>query len=476
MLTLYFIPLFYQKKFDLKKITTYPTRQTVLVLTAVLLLLTFIIGVPIEQVEKFTLQGLIEKAKTTNTQSTSVQTPITADAFGGTDSGNIRLIVWEGGVDMVNDYPLFGTGPETFGYAYYQYRPTAHNLTSEWDYLYNKAHNEYLNYAATSGLIGLFAYLAMIIVFLTTAIWATRKKSEYKILSLALVGSYISILVSNFFGFSVVNTNLTLFLIPAFFYALLTPNSKQLTLLKGRENDKLTSSALILILAFGIIALVFELKLLRMWSADKDFALGTNLNKVGEVVQANTYLENAVKVRPQEDLFKNELALNLAYLAYASQMQDLATQAAQLAIRSNEMSREIIENHPRNIVFYKNRALALSQFEDIDQKYLVESLEALKTAKSLAPTDAKISYNVAISYGRVGMYDEALKEFTNATTLKPDYRNAHYYKALVAITAAKNTPEKTDEYYKIAKESLTYILKNISKDDTEAQELLNSLN
>jgi O-antigen ligase len=65
---------------------------------------------------------------------------------------------------------LFGTGVETFAYAYYFVRPQAHNLTSEWDYLYNKAHNEYLNYFATTGFIGLGTYLlvisTVIIVFL----------------------------------------------------------------------------------------------------------------------------------------------------------------------------------------------------------------------------------------------------------------------------------------------------------------------
>ena len=41
-----------------------------------------------------------------------------------------------------------------------------HNLTSEWDFLYNKAHNEYLNYLATTGLFGLGSYLLFIGVFL----------------------------------------------------------------------------------------------------------------------------------------------------------------------------------------------------------------------------------------------------------------------------------------------------------------------
>ncbi|MBU1000361.1 O-antigen ligase family protein, partial [Patescibacteria group bacterium] len=55
---------------------------------------------------------------------------------GGTESGQIRLIVWRGALDIFKNYPIFGSGLETFAYSYYQYRPISHNLTSEWDFLY----------------------------------------------------------------------------------------------------------------------------------------------------------------------------------------------------------------------------------------------------------------------------------------------------------------------------------------------------
>src|SRR3989344_1497445 len=160
---------------------------------------------------------------------------------GGTDSGKIRLIVWRGALDIWRNNPFFGTGVETYAFAYYKYRPASHNLTSEWDYLYNKAHNEYLNYLATTGAFGLGSYLLMIGAFLflslKTLISRTEVRNEkwengfkdvgsenskkskishfsgeagFHILTsnfpllIALLASYASILISNFFGFSVV--------------------------------------------------------------------------------------------------------------------------------------------------------------------------------------------------------------------------------------------------------------------------------
>ncbi|KKT73151.1 MAG: hypothetical protein UW68_C0016G0031 [Candidatus Collierbacteria bacterium GW2011_GWB1_44_6] len=82
--------------------------------------------------------------------------------IGGSDSMAIRRVVWQGALELGKKYPFFGTGVETFGYSYYWTRPAAHNLTSEADFLYNKAHNEYLNFLATTGFLGLFAYLFLI--------------------------------------------------------------------------------------------------------------------------------------------------------------------------------------------------------------------------------------------------------------------------------------------------------------------------
>jgi O-antigen ligase len=54
---------------------------------------------------------------------------------------------------------------ETFAYSYYNFRPAQHNQLSEWDYLYNKAHNEFLNFLSTTGAFGLATYLLIILWF-----------------------------------------------------------------------------------------------------------------------------------------------------------------------------------------------------------------------------------------------------------------------------------------------------------------------
>ncbi|MBI4037237.1 O-antigen ligase family protein, partial [Candidatus Daviesbacteria bacterium] len=86
--------------------------------------------------------------------TTAIKASGTQLETGGTESGKIRLIVWKGALEIFKHYPIFGSGVETFAYSYYNFRPVEHNLVSEWDFLYNKAHNEYLNYLSTTGILG----------------------------------------------------------------------------------------------------------------------------------------------------------------------------------------------------------------------------------------------------------------------------------------------------------------------------------
>src|SRR5690242_10893233 len=142
---------------------------------------------------------------------------------GGTDSGDIRKIVWQGALAVWEQNPVFGSGVETFAYSYYQVRPIAHNMVSEWDFLYNKAHNEFLNYLATTGLFGLGTYLILqtaIGILLLKPLFQKKnipELSEHIYLGLGFVSGVAALHVSNFFGFSTVMVSVLLFLFPAIF-------------------------------------------------------------------------------------------------------------------------------------------------------------------------------------------------------------------------------------------------------------------
>lgn len=462
---------------------------TILIINVIFLLLNFLQSSPLHEFDKYSLPG-IEAAQHQTTKPVTQSddgSPAAGSALdiGGTDSGTIRLIVWQGALDIFYQHPLFGTGPETFAFAYYKVRPAAHNLTSEWDYLYNKAHNEYLNYLSTSGIIGLGTYLAFIALFFYTAFMIYRKKTyqgKYLILSLALIGGFISILVSNFFGFSVVIINLFLFLIPLWFYditdqgVLATPNTQT-------TNTKINASNMTFVTIFFLITLFLEVVLYRYWIADQDYALGNNLDKAGQYIQATQPLTQATELRPSEDVFKDELATNLSTIAvaYSESPQEGATQAAKLyAAKAKQLSDQVIADHPNNVVYWKSRTRDLYLYAHIDPSQMKGSLQAIEQAHELAPTDAKILYNEALLQNQAGQTNQAIQSLRQTIKLKSNYRDAYYSLALILSTQAKaaqtnGDSESAAELNKEAKQTLQYLLKNVTPGDKPSEELLKSL-
>ena len=79
---------------------------------------------------------------------------------------------------------------------------------------------------------------------------------------------------------------------------------------------------------------------------------------------------------------------------------------------------------PYNVSFWKNRTRVFNYLSSVDEKYLTDSLGAITIAHKLAPTDAKISYNLALLLAKSGKKDEAVSFLKETLLLKPDYSEA----------------------------------------------------
>ncbi|MFH1840736.1 MAG: O-antigen ligase family protein, partial [Candidatus Shapirobacteria bacterium] len=321
-------------------------------------------------------------------------------------STDIRQVVWRGAVEIGRHYPFFGTGPETFAYSYYWYRPREHNDLSEWDFLYNKAHNEYLNYFATTGIIGLGGYLLLIggiICFAGASLAPTQ---------IALLLGWISILVTNFFGFSVVITSLFFFLFPAMMWVLNQNKDTQ----DGRPPAGGRPNSIQQYNSFGIIGLLNIYCLLfttRYWLADFHYANGVKLNRQQQYALAFNELQNAIELKDEPN-FRDEIAWSAANLAVAAQKQGEETLLLHLITTAKKQSDLALKTNPYHVNFWKSRAKIFYKLAEIEPENLKFAAEALTKAGLLAPTDAKIRYHLGVLTGEKKYLDEALH-------LKPNY-------------------------------------------------------
>lgn len=449
------------------------TSKTLILVLIILSSLTFLIGSGIAQLDRFSLPELTKSAK----ESAAIKEVYQAPALegGGTESGKIRAIVWKGALDIFRHYPIVGSGVETFAYSYYQFRPVEHNMVSEWDFLYNKAHNEYLNFLATTGLFGFLTYMGFIIAFI---VWFIKKSGASNVLGaqpdpsqrlgastqnmkrseFAMFAGWLTILITNFFGFSVVIVALYFYLIPAVVFL----NTDTKPVLKTFIMKRFSNLAIL----FSLLFFIFSFHLLyNYYSADIEYAKGNSLAKDGQYKDAYLFLISAIEKNPLEPAYHDEISTTLASIAVefsAANDKTSAEKFASLALKESNIATSI---SPNNVTFYKSKTKMFYTLSSLDQSYIPRAIDALKRANQLSPTDPKILYNLAILQSKMKDLNSAVSLLKKAVDLKPDYRDGRYALALMY----KDSGEPN-----LAIDELQYILKNISSADSEVQDKLKS--
>lgn len=443
--------------------------KTFLAVCLTSIVLVFAFGSPISQIDK--AFHFFSPPKTpTPTQETPAQIAFSEDG-GISESADIRKIVWKGALGIFKRYPLFGSGVETFAYSYYNFRPMEHNLLSEWDFLYNKAHNEYLNFLSTAGIFGLGAYTLFIIIFIFLLLKAfflqskTQPKPptfETTLLTIAFLSSYLSILTTNFFGFSVVVVSLYFFLLPAFFLVLNPQNQSSSTQTKTQPlafSQKLFLSLLV------IPTIYVEASITNYWRADWYYAKSQKAVRLNDYQNAYLYLYKAKNLFKNEPVYLADLSYVTATLAYisASENQPATQELIDLAVKYSDQSLQI---SPRNLNVLKTRVKTFYALSLIQEKYLDQAFATLDQAIKLAPTDPKLVYNQALLYLRQKNTQKGIQALLKSLEMKPNYPDAR--NTLAALYEEMGEKQKALEQYRL-------LLKLSPENAQKIQEKINQL-
>ncbi len=434
--------------------------------TCGLLLVTIVFGTP------WTPSLLEQSAKSTEQ---SFQTGGTSLENGGTESGDIRKIVWTGALNIWRANPIIGTGVETFGYSYYKYRPIEHNNTSEWELLYNKAHNEYLNYLANTGIFGLGTYLLLIStvvfyilrnfqfsIFNFKIKYKNKNLNSHSLILIAILAGYVSILVTNFFGFSVVIVQLLFFLYPAMAVTISLPEQSEKN--KVIRNFNIKSKLMILFALCSMFYLLF--RVFQIWNADILYTSSTSLARKGLDPQAFISIQQAIGLRPDEPLYYDQLAKVSSTLAVKQFETNESTESTKFLDLAKDASFLAISISPSNLNILKSQAVIYQKLALADPTNLNGAVKPLEQAVALAPTDPKVRYNLGQIYYRLGRTEDAKKVFEETLLLKSDYYDARV--GLGAVYTKLNDKAKAQEQYQ-------WILDHLNPNDEKVKDILKEL-
>lgn len=126
------------------------------------------------------------------------------------NSGGARFIYWDMAISQIKEQPLLGTGPETFRYAHEKFfDPRLITMGEPWA---DKPHNNYLEVALGTGLVGFIAYMS-IFWYLGKSIWRSSNKPGNKSFVVFSAGLLAAYMVNNIILFDTMTSTFFFFLI-----------------------------------------------------------------------------------------------------------------------------------------------------------------------------------------------------------------------------------------------------------------------
>ena len=339
------------------------------------------------------------------------------------DPGFIRLNLWKSTLNLTFSDPkifFIGSGPETFPYVFQKFRGSILNYSSEWDFVFNKPHNYYLEIWSESGIFSLLSFI--------TILYLVLKKSPA-----FLVPSFCVFMVSNFFGWPVVPTGLLFcFLICGIsdFDSISFPSygvKKERETAKCYRNSK-TRRIVLIPLWFFYFFIVYRLSF--FFSADKDYKKSLELIKRDSYDSALYYADRAVFINPLEpSYYRGRAKVRSAFLVHNDDVISVKKAIFDDLKKAEELN-------PENLVTVRNSIpiyylLAVKDFyaepgeNNADEKYAEIVKDFFARVKHKYWNDAGVISSVAKYEKKLGLEKEFEESKLRISKLRPDLLEWH---------------------------------------------------
>ena len=330
------------------------------------------------------------------------------------DTGDIRLGVWQGSLRLRLSSPknfLIGTGPETFAYAFLPFRPLSLNKTTEWDFLYNKAHNYYLDILTGTGILGFLAYVLFVI---TTAAGALKSgaRAPDGLPRLMLYG-WSTILITNFFGWPTVVLSLLFFLYPLLIDRLDRYGVERAGSVDGEEIHLPDARALLVSAA----CLILILGTINIFLADVSFTQGYGSSESGDILAAEPALKDAIRLNPWEPAYHKGLAYTYAQkYAETEDGNDLSQ-----ALKEAKIAYDL---NPHNSLTLRSLIRVYYLLSKVNPQYKTDLEKLALEIIRLSPTEPRSYYDAALMFYYSGDSNGAKELNDEAIKLRPGYPEA----------------------------------------------------
>jgi tetratricopeptide (TPR) repeat protein len=328
---------------------------------------------------------------------------------------------WSVSATSFRQRPFWGSGPSTFLFDFTRYKPLRFNYTSYWSLRFDKPISEYLLAFAEMGLLGVLAYLLLVVAFIRQA-----KKSDNKWLAPLVAGVFLSFFLSS----ASLAIGFLLILILAVMGAIEHHNTGALDNQNAGSSDSRRGYAVL-----GVtltLAVILGYGIWRYYPAEVYLRSAFNSFSNGDYQTAYNQHVEAINRFPQRDYYHSSLASVCFTWANdlaasptageeetASDIQLLVSQAIQEGKQATELSPLNVGNWESLAQTYRN----LIGFAEGAEDWAVNSY---RNAINLDLFNPVIRLNLGGLFYQQGDLANAIEQFQAAVNLKSNYANAHY--------------------------------------------------
>ena len=229
--------------------------------------------------------------------------------FNFSEWGSSRLHIWADSVNLIKSRPVTGYGPDNFGLVYPQFESGDWGVTNVgFHQQIDKAHAETLQVAATQGLIGLAAYLWILVAF-GRAFWSGRSRPG----AVGVFAAFVAYQVTIQLNFTALAAALPFWILVAAACVLFGAATPSHILVVRWRAPRLAASA-VLFVALVTLALP---GVVYPYLAEAELRAAIDANSLGRPADARVDADLARSFAPQESVYAVEAA-NLAYEAHGS--------------------------------------------------------------------------------------------------------------------------------------------------------------
>ncbi|MBN2055377.1 tetratricopeptide repeat protein [bacterium] len=351
-------------------------------------------------------------------------------------TAQFRLLTWKSTLEMIRDYPVFGVGLGSFGKAFPRYRnPREIDFSGE-STTVEKTHNDHLQFWAEMGLVGLLAWLFLLMCLARVGwdLMRVEAASPLHTLSACLLVACGGILVHSLFSFGLAFSKASM--VVFWFYLSLLGVAHGV-----REKASGSSRGFILrlpspwarVTAAGLAALAVWFLGYRPLQGARLFRQGENLRQREQHELAVNRFIAAAKLIPADYRLYHQLAYSYERLGRLDEAERAERRSIDLFPlhrdgyfnlgylyesrkdwdNAADYYRKALELYPENLSATNNLVVVLQRMEKLD-----EAMAAAREGLLWHPYSPDLNNNLGVCYFRMHEYEEAARCFQRVVELR----------------------------------------------------------